>query len=75
MLRLKQQHILGEVSQGQEAEGIEFLEVGSKTVVDGVGRGRLQCFVMKETAVPCAVQRSGYLEINTRVETQNATSH
>lgn len=39
MLQLKQQLISGEVSQAWEAEEIEVLEAGSKTVVDEVGRG------------------------------------
>lgn len=39
MLHLKQKHVLGEVNQSQEAEEIDFLEVGSQTVVAGVGKG------------------------------------
>lgn len=43
MLHLKQQHVLGEVSQALEAEEIDFLEVGSKTVVAGVGKDGSRC--------------------------------
>lgn len=68
MLRLKQQHVLGEVSQAQETEEIEFLEGGSKAVVDGVGRGQTAVFCDEEDC--CSLCRGvDNLEIKARVET------